>query len=316
MTFTPEFFTSHKAALAPLAGYSDSAFRTVCRACGSVFTVSEMISADGLVRNVKKTKALMRFTEPERPYGIQLYGVEPETIADAVTIAETMNPDFIDLNCGCPARKVVKRGSGAAFMGDLKRMEAVFKAMRSRTNLPLTAKFRIGIDHKNITVGEAARIAEACGFTAVTVHARSLKQGFTGQADWKYIELAKKSVNIPVIGNGDVKTCADAVRMMSETNCDAVMIGRGAYGKPWLFAEIADENFRLTPENRLKIVLIHYNAMLADKPLNQAVREMRKHLIFYSKGMDGAGEFRRRIVTLENPDDVLKETTAFFTSSS
>lgn len=310
------YFTSGKAALAPLAGITDSAFRAVCKKCGSVFTVSEMVSADGLIRNGKKTIALMRFTDEERPYGIQLYGQDPEVLAAATPIAAEMNPDFIDFNSGCPARKVVKRGAGAALTGNLPRLEAILKAMRANTDIPLTVKLRTGLDRDNITVARAVKIAGDCGFQAVTVHGRTLKQEFKGEADWNHIALAKKSSTIPVIGNGDITSREDAKRMFEQTGCDAVMIGRGVYGQPWLFSEIADPDFKLMPEKRLEIILFHYRAVLDDKPEIVAVREMRKHLIWYSKGIRGAANFRKQMVFMETPNEVLALTEDFFSAGT
>lgn len=273
-----------------------------------------MISADGLIRNGKKTIALMRFTDEERPYGIQLYGDDPAILGAATPIAAEMKPDFIDFNSGCPARKVVKRGAGGALMGDLPRLEAILKAMRANTDVPLTVKLRTGLDRENITVDNAVKIAGDCGFQAVTVHGRTLKQGFKGDADWNHIALAKKSADIPLIGNGDIKSREDAKRMFEQTGCDSVMIGRGIYGKPWLFAEIADPDFMLTPEKKLEIILFHYRAILADKPENVAVREMRKHLIWYSKGNPGASKFRKEMVYMENPEEVMELSREFFSS--
>ena len=309
---TIPYFTSHTAALAPLAGITDSAFRTICRECGSAFTVSEMVSADGLIRHGEKTHALMRFTEVERPYGIQLYGDSPEVLGEAVSIAEEAKPDFIDINCGCPVRKVVKRGAGVGLMGDLPRMEAIFKAMRANTDLPLTVKFRAGLHHDSITVTEAAKIAEASGFGMITVHARTWTQGFKGEADWKYIKMAKEAVNIPVTGNGDVKTREDAENMLTETGCDMVMIGRGIYGKPWLFSEIADKDYIATAGKKWDIIRRHYGLILSDKPEIVAVREMRKHLIWYSKGLPGAAEFRKKIVYLDDPEEAIQAAEEFF----
>ena len=275
-----------------------------------------MVSADGLIRNGKKTIALMRFTEEERPYGIQLYGEDPEVLGGAVPIAAEMKPDFIDFNSGCPARKVVKRGAGGALTGNLPRLEAILKAMRANTDIPLTVKIRTGLDRDKITVDKAVKIAGDCGFQAVTVHGRTLKQVFKGEADWNHIALAKKSSTIPVIGNGDIKSREDAKQMFEQTGCDAVMIGRGTYGKPWLFSEIANPGFKLTLERRLEIILFHYRAILADKPENVAVREMRKHLIWYTRGISGASKFRKQMVFMENPLEVISLTEDFFSAIS
>jgi nifR3 family TIM-barrel protein len=301
-----------EAGLAPLAGLSDSALRAICREWGAGFTVSEMVSAEGLVRNVKKTRQLLNFTPAERPIGIQLYSHNAEVLAKATEIASQLEPDFIDLNCGCPARKVVKRGAGAALMSDLPRLTGIMRAMRSSTRLPLTAKFRTGLDDFNRTVIEASKAAEDAGFSAVTVHARSLKQGFKGEADWKVIAEVKRSVNLPVIGNGDIRSADDAERMLAETGCDLVMVGRGALGNPWLFAEIGGNGIELTPEIRYKTIKKHYLLILESKAEHIAVREMRKHLIWYSKKLPGAGEFRKRIVTLEKPSKVLEEVERFY----
>lgn len=301
------------AGLAPLAGISDSSFREICRSLGAGFTVSEMVSAEGLVRRQKKTLALMRFNSAERPFGIQLFGRNQDILAEAVRIAAAeMAPDFIDLNCGCPARKVVRRGEGCALMNDLPQLEKVCRAMRGAVSIPLTVKFRTGLDSGQPIAVEAAKIAESCGFDAVTVHARSLKQGFTGRADWKHIAAVKEAVKIPVIGNGDIAAPEDAERMFQQTGCDLAMVGRGALGKPWIFAQIAGEIEEVPLSLRLETVKRHYGLTFADKGEYVGVREMRKHLGWYCKGMPGAAEFRRRVMTLEDPGKVMVEIEDFF----
>ncbi len=304
------------AGLAPLAGISDSAFRAVCRSWGAGFTVSEMVSAEGLIRRQKKTITLMRFTPEERPYGIQLFGRNPDSLAEAARIAAESQPDFIDLNCGCPARKVVRRGEGGAMTEDLPHLTKVFRAMREAVELPLTVKFRTGLTSEEPVAVETAKAAEDCGFDAVTVHARTLKQGFKGVADWERIAEVKRAVKIPVIGNGDITCADDARRMFEVTGCDLVMVGRGAFGQPWIFRQIAEGFAGISPEARLDTVLRHYRLILADKGEYVGVREMRKHLGWYSKRLPGAADFRRRVMTLESPDAVIAEIEGFFSAAA
>ena len=300
------------AVLAPLAGITDSSFRTVCRSFGAGFTVSEMVSAEGLIRRHDKTLALMRFTQAERPYGIQLFGGKPETLSQAVKIAAELSPDFIDLNCGCPSRKVVKHNSGAALMDDLGNLEAVLIAMRKAVKLPLSVKFRSGINPQEPVVIEAARIAEASGFDAVTVHPRHLKQGFKGKSDWSLIADVKDALGIPVIGNGDIKNVEDAGEMFRQTGCDLVMVGRAVYGNPWIFAQIAGEMDNPSLEIRLETIKKHYRILLERKGDYVGVNEMRKHLSWYSRGLPGSAEFRHKVMRMDSAEAVLQEIDSFF----
>jgi nifR3 family TIM-barrel protein len=278
--------------------------------------MSEMISADGLIRNSKNSLILPQFTPQERPFGIQLFGNDGQTLSQAAEIASRFSPDFIDLNCGCPAKKVVRKGAGAALMGDLPRLETICKAMRRATTIPLTIKFRSGVSPNKPTVVEAARIAETCGFDAVIVHPRHLKQAFTGKADWHLINAVKSAVKVPVIGNGDINSPQDALRMFHETGCDMVMVGRGALGNPWIFAQISGDIDPITPELRLRTINEHYRLNLTKKPEIVAIREMRKHLIWYTKGLPDAVEFRRKVTRLESAKEVLEEINTFFNSQN
>ncbi|MBC8204844.1 tRNA dihydrouridine synthase DusB [bacterium] len=300
------------AGLAPMAGVTDTAFRTICRRMGAAFTMSEMVSADGLVRKGEKTIRLMRFIPQERPFGIQLFGNDPVIMGEASVIAEELNPDFIDLNAGCPARKVVRRGAGAALMNDLTLLEKILNTMRAAVKLPLSVKIRAGDNPASMKAVEAARAAEACGFDAVIVHPRYRTQGFSGKADWNIIKQVREAVSITVIGNGDINSPEDCHKMMKQTGCDLALIGRGTLGKPWLFAQIAGEISQPPAALIRQTVIEHYKLILADKGEYTGVREMRKHLGWYSKGLPGANEFRRKVMTLEKPEPVTEEIGRFF----
>ncbi|MDZ7346263.1 MAG: tRNA dihydrouridine synthase DusB, partial [candidate division KSB1 bacterium] len=226
-------------ALAPLAGWSDSPFRQLCREFGADLVYSEMISADGVGRNQAKTLKLAEFVESERPIGLQVFGAEPETVAEAARILAQLKPDFIDLNFGCPAKKVVRRGAGSALLSDLPLLQKIAAAAVRAVDLPVTAKLRSGWDAASINVVEAARRLADVGIVALTVHPLTQTMQFSGKADWEIIRRVVEAVSIPVIGNGDVKSPADAQRMFKTTGCRGVMIGRAASANPWIFRQIS-----------------------------------------------------------------------------
>jgi tRNA-dihydrouridine synthase B len=306
-----------KAILAPMAGIGDSPFRLIARACGAGMVFSELVSADGLVRNSLKTRRLMEFLPEERPFGIQIFGHDPTVIAEAAVIAESLHPDCLDLNFGCPARKVVRRGAGVGVMTDLDRMGRIAEGVVRAVRLPVSAKIRTGWEEGKPVAVEAAKILESCGIRAVTVHGRSGQAAFRGAADWSLIRAVRESVTIPVIGNGDVVSAEDARRMLSETGCDLVMIGRGALGRPWIFSVIrklmeTGESAQDPPfRERIDWCLSHYRTALRLLPEAKAVREMRKHIAWYTKGMPGAAEFRKEAFTLTDPEDVQARLEAF-----
>ncbi len=303
--------------LAPMAGITDRSFRCICRRLGAGMVFTELVAAEAIIRGQEKTWNLARFNAEERPIGIQLFSHDPQVLAEAASRLEVLQPDAVDLNFGCPVRKVVRRGAGAGFLNDLGRLsEAVRRVVRS-TDKPVTVKLRSGPSADLINAAEAAKRAQDEGACAVIVHARTARQFFKGEADWSVITAVKRAVSVPVIGNGDVKSPEDMLRMLDQTGCDGVMIGRGCLGNPWIFAACRDvlrgERPKL-PEADEKWAVIeeHYRRMIADKGVPVGVREMRKHLGWYSRGMAGAARFRHTVFRLDDPDEVLDACRRFF----
>ncbi len=303
--------------LAPLAGITDRSYRQICREIGAGMVFTEMISADALIRDSEKSWNLALFKEEERPIGIQLFSHDPQTLGQAAALVETLQPDVIDINFGCPVRKVVRRGAGAGFMENLGGIAEAVRQVVANTKSPITVKLRSGPTADNITAVEAARRAEAEGASAITVHARTTSQVFRGKADWEVIHQVKAAVNIPVIGNGDIAIPDDMLEMFDQTGCDAVMIGRGCYGNPWIFSacKAVLENREWQPpeaEEKWRLIKTHLERVYADRGTHVGVREMRKHLGWYSKGLPGATQFRARVFQMENPEEVIKTCEQFF----
>ena len=306
-----------RAVLAPMAGITDTPFRLLARECGASLVFSELVSADGLVRNSEKTFRLMDFLPGERPIGIQLFGSDPFILGEAARLAESRQPDWIDLNFGCPAKKVVRRGAGAALLTDLDRLKEIAKRVTAAVRLPVSAKIRSGWEEGKPVAVEAARILESEGIAAITVHARTRQAGFKGRADWDVIREVREAVSVPVIGNGDAASPEDAERMVRETGCDLVMIGRGALGRPWIFSMMNAAPGRAAASaepgfgERIDFCLRHYRLALQYRPESKAVKEMRKHIAWYIKGMPGAAEFRREAFTLTDHDEVMRRLEEF-----
>ncbi len=291
--------------LAPLAGVSDSPFRRLAREQGAAAVYTEMVSADGLVRGQKATAAYIAFAPEERPIGVQLFGSDPGVMAEATRVLcalpEERRPDLIDVNMGCPVRKVVNRCAGAALLQDVPRIRAIIAAMRAAATVPVTAKIRLGWDGSSTNVVEVSRALEESGAAAVAIHARTRSEKFEGDAHWEMIAAARRAVSIPVIGNGDVRGPADAVRMLESTGCDGVMLGRAAFGDPWVFRRVRAflERGEVLPPptagERLEAGVRHLHMLVAAVGEDCAAREMRKHVAWYVKGLPNSARVREQV---------------------
>ena len=287
-------------ALAPMAGITELPFRLICRRLGCGMTVSEMVSAKGLLYKNVKTTEMLRIDDGERPTAIQLFGSVPAELAEAARMVEASGADMIDFNMGCPVPKIVNNGEGSALMKNPQLAHDILAAMVKAVKIPVTVKFRAGWDDANRNAVEIARAVEAAGVSAVAVHGRTRQQFYEGKADWSIIADVKQAVKVPVFGNGDIFTVADGLRMLEQTGCDGLMIGRGADGNPWLFTALAaalrDEPLPQPPslKERLAQAAEHLEMLIAYKNEVVAVKEMRRHISAYLKGMPHAAEFRGR----------------------
>ena len=279
--------------LAPLAGYSDLPFRLLCRQFGAGLCVSEMISSHGLVYGQSKTISMLASCEEERPVSFQLFGADPAIMGEAALILGTYDPDFIDINMGCPVKKVTKRGAGAALMTDIGLAEKIVKAVIDSSSCPVTLKIRLGPDRTRICAGDFTRMAQTNGVSAVCVHGRTWKQGFSGEADWTIVKEIKKSAVIPVLGNGDVQSCEQALTRMRESGCDGVLIGRAAIGNPWVFSESG----RPGAIDEVVKVVGHHLELIDDhiKEPNRCLGSIKNHLGKYFKGFPGSSRVRKEI---------------------
>ncbi len=308
--------------LAPMAGVTDRDFRLIVRRIGGVGVVTmEFISSRGLVRGERQVVDRLYFCEEERPISIQIYGSDAATMAEAAREVERRGADICDINMGCPANKILKGCPGPALMRDLKQAEGIIAAVRQAISIPLTVKFRIGLDDRRLNYLELGRICEANGVAAVALHPRTARQKLSGQSHWRHIAELKQTLSIPVIGNGDVGSPQDALRMMRETGCDGVMIGRGATRNPWIFLQIA----ALLPdgagagslrpptwEERRDLILEHFRTVIAREEPKLVRYKLKTFTSLYSKGLPEGMALRRQIHELPSPESFLAAIERFF----
>jgi tRNA-dihydrouridine synthase B len=304
--------------LAPMAGVTDTVFRRFIRnlgGCGLIMT--EFTSADGVLRKKdQKAKRYLHFYDDEHPISAQLFGSNPQVMAEAARMVEDLGFDLVDLNLGCPAKKVVKCNGGSGLLRDLPAIGKIFEAVRTAVRIPFTVKFRVGWNDAEIVCVELARMAENCGLAAVALHARTREQGYSGNARWEWISAVKDAVKIPVIGNGDIRSPQDACAMVTQTGCDAVMIGRTAPSNPWIFRQIeqycASRNYDEPSEADRYRMIRTYFQMLIEEELPDAVGKMKQFASWFTHGVPGGAGLRKEIYEAKSAPEILTRVEAFF----
>ena len=303
-------------ALGPMAGVTDLPFRLLCKEMGCNMLYTEMVSAKAILYKNKNTKELLNIDKNEHPVGVQLFGSDPDIMAQIAAQVEEGECDFIDINMGCPVPKIVNNGEGSALLKQPKLVEEILTKMVKAVNKPVTVKIRKGFENGTVYAVEIAKIAESCGVSAIAVHGRTREQYYSGKADWDVIKDVKKAVKIPVIGNGDIFSAEDAKAMKEYTGCDGLMVARGARGNPWIFREIKEylENGNVIDKptiNDIREMIIRHATMLVDyKGEYTGIREMRKHIAWYTAGLPHSAELRRMCNQIETMENLVETVNA------
>ena len=304
--------------LSPMAGVTDVSFRRLLKRRGGVgLSVSEFISVEGLTRSNPKSKRQMRFYEDERPFAVQIFGGQPERMRMAAEMAEEIGADILDVNCGCPAPKVVKHGGGSGLLKDHSRLEIILKEIKKAIKIPLTVKIRAGFYDHTINAVETAKLAEDCGVEHIALHGRTKEQGYRGLANWDLVKQIKEVVSVPVSGSGDVTTIEGAFAKFRETGCDGVLIGRGAMANPWIFRQIEDtmhgrEPFQPTLEDKRALLLEYFDMLQQDMPKLPAIGRMKQLAGQFTRGLQGGALFRTALYHSHSVDEILDRITEYF----
>ena len=304
--------------LSPMAGVTDFTFRRLIKRRGGVgLSVSEFISVEGLTRHNPKSKRQMKFDEEERPFAVQIFGGEVKRMALGAEMAEEVGADILDVNCGCPAPKVVKKGGGSGLLKDLPNLETILKEIKKSISIPLTLKIRTGFSDATINAVEVAKMAEQCGVEHIQVHGRTREQGYKGEANWDIIKAVKEAVKIPVSGNGDVTSVKFALDKFKETNCDGILIGRGAMQNPWIFRQIQDalegrEIYLPSFEEKKDVLLEFFEMVQEEMPEKAALGKMKQLAGHFTKGLRGGAQFRQTLYHSHSVDEILDNISIYF----